>query len=205
MGVFARHVWGCAPERLVDHYRAHLTRNHADIGVGTGYCLHRCSPSFDRPRLALIDLEPNCLDHAFRRLARFQPRCYRRDVLQPLHGIGGPPFDSIALGGVLHCLGGDFAVKAAAFDNLAPLAAAGTRVFGYTLVSDGVRLRTRTRLVHELLNRVRVIDNASDRLADLEAALAARFADCRIDLVGCMALFSAVVPVHIQNQQRRLS
>jgi hypothetical protein len=126
-------------------------------------------------------------------------------VLRPLHGIEGPAFDSIALGGVLNCLAGDFAAKGAVFDNLAPLVAGGTRIFGYTLVSDSVRLRTRARLVHGLLNRAQVIDNASDRVADLEAALSARFVDCRVDLVGCMALFSAVVPVRIPNQQRRPS
>ena len=95
--------------------------------------------------------------------------------------------------------------KGAVFDNLAPLVAGGTRIFGYTLVSDSVRLRARTRLVHGLLNRARVIDNATDRLADLQAALSARFVDCRIDLAGCMALFSALVPGRIPNQQRRPS
>ena len=205
MGVFARHVWGCAAERLVEHYRANLTANHADIGVGTGYCLDRCGVPFQHPRLALIDLQPDCLTHASRRLARFHPRCYVRDVLRPLHGIEGPAFDSIALGGVLHCLAGDGVAKGSVFDNLSPLVAGGARIFGYTLVSDGVNVRARTRLVHAFLNRTRVIDNASDRLADLEAALAARFVDCRVDLVGCMALFSASVPVSIPTQQRRPS
>jgi hypothetical protein len=202
MGVLGPRVWGCAAERLVAHYRTHLTANHADVGVGTGYCLDRCL-GFGRPRLALIDLQPNCLNHASRRLSRFQPRCYHRDVLQPIRGIEGPAFDSIALGGVLHCLSGGLAAKGAVFDNLAPLVADGTRIFGYTLISDGVQRRVRTRFVHGLLNRARVIDNASDRLADLEAALSTRFVDCRVDLVGCMALFAAVVPARTPNPQRR--
>ena len=203
MGVFAERVWGCSPTRLLDHYRTHLTANHADIGVGTGYCLDRCGRRFDRARLALIDLQPNCLRHAAERLARFQPRCYVQDVLQPLHGIEGPSFESIALGGVLHCLAGDVAAKSVVFDNLAPLTASGTLIFGYTLVSNDVRRRARTRAVHGLLNRARVIDNRGDRLIDLQAALSTRFVDCRIDLVGCMALFSAVVPVRTPIQHRR--
>jgi hypothetical protein len=123
--------------------------------------------------------------------------------LRPLHGINGPAFDSVALGGILHCLAGDLATKAAVFDNIAPLVAGGTRIFGYTLVRDGVGLRARTRLVHELLNSARVIDNTRDRVADLHAALSARYADCRVDLVGCMALFSAVVPLRTSNHRRR--
>jgi hypothetical protein len=204
MGVLAQRVWSCAAERLVDHYRTHVTANHADIGVGTGYCLDLCGLPVSHARLALVDLQTNCLDHASRRLARFQPRCYRRDVLQPLRGIEGPAFDSVALGGVLHCLSGSAASKAAVFDNLAPIVTGGTVIFGYTLVSDGVQRRVRTRVVHSILNRARVIDNASDRVDELEAALSARFVECDVNLVGCMALFRAVVPA-TPNPHRRPS
>ena len=115
----------------------------------------------------------------------------------------GPAFDSIALGGVLQCLAGDLKAKSAVFDNLAPLAAGGTRIFGYTLVSDGVRFRKRSRLLHAVLNRARIVDNACDRVADLRAALDARFVHCRVDLIGCMALFSAVVPARISKAKRK--
>ena len=200
---FGKHVWGCDPDRLVDHYREHVTPNHADIGVGTGYCLDRCGFEAVGRRLALVDLQPNCLRYAARRLARYRPRCYIRDVLRPLEGIEAPPFDSIALGGVLHCLSGNLRAKGEVFDNLAPLAAADTRIFGYTLVSDGVCDRVRRRMLHAALNRARVVDNARDYAADLVIALSARFIDCRVDLVGCMALFSAVVPAPIAKPERK--
>jgi hypothetical protein len=200
---FGKHVWGCDPDRLVDHYRDHVTPNHADIGVGTGYCLDRCGLDRVSRRLALVDLQPNCLRYAARRLARYRPRCYIRDVLRPLKGIEAPAFDSIAVGGVLHCLSGNLRAKGEVFDNLAPLATAGTRVFGYTLVSDGVSDRVRRRMLHAALNRARVVDNARDYADDLVIALSARFVDCRVDLVGCMALFSAVVPTPIANPQRK--
>ena len=34
MHLFLKYVWGCNPDDLVDHYRKHVTSNHADIGVG---------------------------------------------------------------------------------------------------------------------------------------------------------------------------
>ena len=128
MGVFARHVWGCEPDRLVDHYREHVTSNHADLGVGTGYCLERCGFEAGSPRLALIDLQPNCLSHAAKRLARYRPRCHVRDVLRPMQRIEESPFDSIALGGVLHCLAGDLKTKAGSSTTLhrSPPAARGS-------------------------------------------------------------------------------
>jgi len=191
MGVVVGQVWGCAAHRLVDHYREHLTPNHADVGVGTGFCLDHCG--FDAsPRLALVDLQPNCLAHTARRLDRFIPQIYLRNVLYPVRGLGAT-FDSVALGGILHCLAGDLARKSVVFDNLAALTHTGTRIFGYTLVHDGVPARARRRLVAGFLNRMRYIDNRRDRVDDLRAALESRFVNSRIDLVGCMALFSAEV------------
>jgi hypothetical protein len=187
----APHVWGCPPNRLVDHYREHLTSNHADVGVGTGYCLDRAGLPGERPRLVLVDLQPHCLAYTARRLARYSPECHRRDVLEPIHGIG-PPFDSVALNGVLHCLGGDLSAKAPVLDHVAALCRPGGRIFGCTLVSDDVARQWRRRVVHACLNGLGFIDNRRDYVADLEAALARRFVESRIETVGCMALFSAL-------------
>src|ERR1043165_996739 len=52
VNLVAPRIWGCDPDILVDHYREHVTSNHADIGVGTGYFLDRCDFE-STPRLAL--------------------------------------------------------------------------------------------------------------------------------------------------------
>ena len=194
MYLLLKHVWGCNPRDLVKHYREHVTSNHADIGVGTGYCLDRCRFDSPDPRLVLIDLQSNCLEFTARRLARYRPRTYVRDVLRPIRDIADAPFDSIALGGVIHCLAGDLNQKSRVFDTLSMLAKSGTKIFGYSLVSDDVPRRARSRAVHRLLNWLRVVDNANDRLSDLKHELSTRFIDCRVRPIGCMALFSAVVP-----------
>ena len=194
VNLVAPRVWGCSPDTLVEHYREHVTSNHADIGVGTGYFLDRCGFDSPTPRLALIDLQPNCLAYTARRLSRYQPQTYLRDVLSPMAAIPGGPFDSIALPGIIHCLAGDLRRKCMVFDTIAPLIRPGTKIFGYTLVYDGVPLSARRRLVHPFLNRLRVIDNNNDRLSDLRRELRARFIECNVELVGCMALFSAVTP-----------
>ena len=194
VNLVAPRVWGCSPDTLVEHYREHVTSNHADIGVGTGYFLDHCGFDSPAPRLALIDLQPNCLEYTARRLSRYQPRTYLRDVLAPMQPIPGGPFDSIALGGIIHCLAGDLARKCKVFDTIAPLSRPGSKIFGYTLVHDGVPLSASRRLVHPFLNRLRVIDNTHDRLSDLRRELRARFIESRVELIGCMALFSAIVP-----------
>ena len=189
----APRVWRCSPERVVAFYDRHVTANHADLGVATGYFLDRCDFHTPHPRLALIDLQPHCLRYAARVLSRYQPETYLRDALTPIVGIPGRRFDSIAIGGVLHCLAGDLKRKARVFDAIAPLAKGGTKVFGYTLLRDGVD-STLARLARALLNRAGVVDNQNDTESDLRNALEARFAEVSIELSGCMALFSGVVP-----------
>ena len=192
MGLLARHVWDCPPNLLVEHYRKHVTSNHADIGVGTGYCLDRCGFDSSNPRLVLIDLQPNCLEYAAARLARYQPRMLVRDVLQPMPNVSRR-FDSVGLGGVLHCLPGEMRDKARAFDTLQALTHPGSKIFGYSLVMDAAKRRRRSDIVLHLLNRMRAVDNAGDRASDLARELTSRFAQCEVEQIGHMAFFSAVI------------
>jgi hypothetical protein len=45
--------------------------------------------------------------------------------------------------------------------------------------------------MHRALNRLRVIDNAGDRLDDLRDELSRRFVTSNVEPVGCLAFFSA--------------
>jgi len=193
MGVLARHVWDCPAENFVEHYRRHLTPNHAEIGVGTAYCLDRCGFDTPSPRLLLIDLQPNCLEFAAGRLDRYKPQICIHDALQSMRA-SDRRFDSIALGGVLHCLRGDMRRKTRVFDALGPLTSPGSKVFGYSLIADPPTRRARSRLVLFALNRAGVIDTSHDRVGDLTRELSNRFVSCTVELVGNMAFFSAVVP-----------
>lgn len=191
MGLLANRVWGCTAERFVDCYREHLKPAHADIGVGTGFCIDRCEPG-PTERLALIDLRQSCLDHCARRLERFHPETFVRDARKPIL-IDARRFGSIGLGGLLHSLPGEMRDKGCVFDAIAPIAAPGAVVFGYTLVRDGVRETLPRRLTHRLFNGLRIVDNDRDRMADLAAELGRRFTDCRLRLIGNVAFFSASV------------
>ena len=191
MGLLAERAWGCPARHFVDCYREHLKPSHADIGVGTGYCLDRCEPG-PIERLALFDLRQSCLDYCAHRLRRFRPETYVRDARAPIQ-IDTHCFESIGLGGLLHSLPGSMRDKSRVFDAITPLASPGATVFGYTLVRDGVHESLPRRLAHRLLNRLRVIDTDNDHMTDLAAELSRRFTDCRLRLIGNVAFFSAVV------------
>jgi len=42
LGLSNRFLWRCPTERLLEHYNRHVTENHLDVGVGTGYFLDNC-------------------------------------------------------------------------------------------------------------------------------------------------------------------
>jgi ubiquinone/menaquinone biosynthesis C-methylase UbiE len=81
----SNHVaWRCPTRKLLELYRANLSANHLEAGVGTGYFLDRAGRS-DFERLVLLDINRNCLARAERRLARFKPElarpiCLRRST-----------------------------------------------------------------------------------------------------------------------------
>ena len=189
VAVLARYVWSCPGQTFIAHYRKHVSANHADIGVGTGYCLDRCGFPVAIPRIALIDLQPNCLEYAARRLARYQPEIHLHDARRPLLGV--KPFDSIALGGLLHCLPGNLIEKSKVFDALRSICNPGTTVFGFTLVKDAVRERFSRRLAYCALNRLQLVNCSHDTADDWRRAFALRFRDYSVELFGCFAFFSA--------------
>jgi hypothetical protein len=65
-------AWRCPTRQLLDLYRADLSANHLEAGVGTGFFLDRVGGP-ELKRLVLLDINRNCLARAERRLARFKP------------------------------------------------------------------------------------------------------------------------------------
>jgi hypothetical protein len=188
LGYFSRLAWKCPAGRVLRHYDEHVSANHLDIGVGTGYFLDRCRfPS--PPRLVLMDPNEACLTKAGARLARYQPVQHRASVLEPIH-IDGPRFDSIGMTYVLHCLPGDMASKATAFEHLEDAARPGAVVFGATLLHGGVKRNRLARTVMTRNNKHRIFSNADDDLEGLSQALSQHVDHPVIEVVGCVALFA---------------
>ncbi len=189
LGVSNRFVWRCPTPRLRAHYARHVTDNHLDVGVGTGYFLDKTSFPSCTPRVALMDLNEHALAHAARRIERYAPETHVRNVLEPIV-LDGPAFDSIGASYLLHCLPGTIATKAVAFDHLGALLNPGGVLFGATLLQGGVRRNRAARGLMALYNRKGIFSNASDDLDGLTRALGDRFDDVAIEIVGCAALFA---------------
>ena len=193
LGVSNRLAWRCPSDEVLALYRAHVTGNHLDVGVGTGFFLAHCRFPTPQPRLALLDLNRNSLAYTARRLRRYEPTVFVGDVLAPLP-LPGPAYDSIGMNYLLHCLPSPMNRKAAAFDHLLPHLAPGGVLFGSTILGQGEGASAAGRALMRFYNSRRIFGNGDDSLEALRAALDARFEAVAVRQVGAVALFSARAP-----------
>lgn len=183
-------IWRCPIRRTLELYGRHLSSNHLEVGVGTGYFLDHSHFPGSEPRLALLDLSPHCLEHTATRLSRYAPEVYRANALAPIE-LAVQRFDSIAMNYVLHCMPGALPDKGIAFAHLKPLLNTSGVLFGSTVLRHGVRCDWRARAFMRLYNRRKLFCNLEDGLAGLREALEKTFHQVQIDVIGCVAQFSA--------------
>ena len=190
LGISNRFIWRCPTPRLAEHYNRHVTTNHLDVGVGTGYFLDHCQFPAPTPRVALMDLNAGVLAYASQRIARYQPETYRRNVLEPIV-LDAPPFDSVGINYLLHCIPGTMESKGMAFDHLKALMRPNAIIFGSTLLQGDVHRSSVAQKLMDTYNRKGIFSNQHDDLDGLQHALERRFRDVAIQVIGCAALFSA--------------
>jgi 2-polyprenyl-3-methyl-5-hydroxy-6-metoxy-1,4-benzoquinol methylase len=192
LGISNRFIWQCPTPGLVAHYNKHLSANHLDVGVGTGYFLDRCRFATATPRVALMDLNPEALAFTARRIDRYKPETYRRNVLEPIV-LNAARFDSVGVNYLLHCMPGSIESKAVVFDHLKTLMNPNAVLFGSTLLQGGVHRSALAQRLMAVYNKKGIFSNEQDDLDGLERALRSRFREVSVQVVGCGALFSGRV------------
>jgi 2-polyprenyl-3-methyl-5-hydroxy-6-metoxy-1,4-benzoquinol methylase len=192
LGVSNRWIWKCPTDQLEAHYNQHLSANHLDVGVGTGYFLDRCHFPSPNPRVGLMDLNVDALGFAAHRIARYHPEKYQANVLEPIP-FAGPKFDSIGVNYLLHCLPGSMESKAVVFDHLKALMNPNAVIFGSTLLQEGVDRGYFAQHLMSFYNKKRIFSNQEDSLERLKLELNRRFQWVNLRVIGCVAVFAARV------------
>ena len=191
-GISNRLAWKCPTKRLLKHYNQMVTANHLDVGVGTGYFLDRCKFPSQTPRVALMDLNSNTLEFTSRRIARYNPKTYCRNILDPIN-LNVEKFDSVGINYVLHCVPGNLKTKSVALDYLKALMNPNAVLFGSTILQGGVSINWLAKRLMASYNKKGMFSNQNDNLEDLKSALNQRFKDISVEVIGCVALFSGRV------------
>lgn len=189
LGFSNRLIWRCPSKHILALYNRHVTSNHLDVGVGTGYFLDRCTFPTGRTRVALMDLNPTCLEAARKRIERYRPEVYRANVLEPI-SLTSSKFDSIGLNYLLHCLPGTIRSKGTVFQHLKALLNPGGVMFGATLLHAGVHRSKAAQRLMAFYNSKGIFTNQQDDFDGLKEVLSRYLTAVEIDVVGCAVLFS---------------
>ncbi len=137
-----------------------------------------------------MDLNPNSLAVAAKRLARYHPETYIQNALDPVR-IDVSHFDSVGLANLLHCLPGTIRTKRAVFENLKAVLNPGGTLFGCTILYGGVKRSPQATLWLNYMNAFHLLTNKEDDLEELKQNLAECFTRSSVKVVGCVALFWA--------------
>ncbi len=188
LGCDCRFVWNCPSRHLLKLYNDCITGNHLDIGVGAGYFMDRCRFPSPNPRLVLMDLNRNSLEMAGKRLSRYRPEAYQRNVLEPFN-LDIPPFDSIGMMNLLHCLPGNMDTKSVAFKNALEVLKPGGILFGGTILNRKLKRNTMRTFTLKIVNRRGFMTNLEDTAEGLKASLEKYFTESEVWTIGAEALF----------------
>jgi 2-polyprenyl-3-methyl-5-hydroxy-6-metoxy-1,4-benzoquinol methylase len=187
---FSNHLlWNCPTKYIEDMFTQHTTKNHLDIGVGTGYYLKKCLDNSKR-RLALLDFNQNSLEKASLRISSFQPEIYQTNILESLNLKCGK-FDSISINYLLHCLKGDLKDKSIVFQNILPYLNNNGVVFGSTILGKDIEKNFFASKLMNFYNKKGIFSNTYDSLEDLEGVLQNYFCHVEIKVIGNVACFYA--------------
>ncbi|MDF2374941.1 MAG: class I SAM-dependent methyltransferase [Verrucomicrobiales bacterium] len=188
LGISNRWIWKCPTEEIVKLYQEHISDNHLEVGVGTGYFLEKVLP-VGKPRVALLDINRDCLEVAGARISEYRPEIYQENVLEPFP-LPGAGYDSIAINYLLHCLPGNLEIKAGkVMDHLAPYLHDQGTLFGSTILGANIKRPLAASLLMKLYNKKGVFSNSQDSLGAVMGALSTRFKAFNVEVHGCVVLF----------------
>ena len=179
----------CPEDHIVKFYLANISKNHLEVGVGTGYLLKKCLDAGKLSSVALLDLNDNCLSVTKKRLFPINCSAFKANILEELP-FTGHRFDSIGLNYVLHCIPGTFKEKGEALGNLGRYLNDGGLLFGSTAIyHPGQNLMA--KLVMDGYNRNGIFNNRSDIKEELARSLSNHFSHVRLDQIGNVLFFMA--------------
>lgn len=185
----SRAAWRFSASRILALYNRHLSENHLEIGVGTGYFLDKTTFPTAQPRITLVDLNANTLRATSRRIARYTPQCIVANALEPISFDG--LFSSIGMNYVLHTMPGNMREKTTALCHARSYLQEGGVLFGTTLLGAGVDANPLARLLMGAYNRLKWFSNRQDYLPDLKAGLEEHFSRYNVQVIGPTAIFEA--------------
>lgn len=188
--VAAPRFFRCPLRNFFAFYEQNLSRHHLDIGVGSGLMLRHCQQKQLLERVALLDLNPNCLRATGRVLAPLPVQSFCADILQPFP-IRNEQYGSVGLNFLLHCVPGSFREKGVVFNFIRSVLAPNGVVFGSTVLYQPGLANAPARWLMNRYNHAGIFNNRQDTQEDLQVLLGNLFENVELSLEGSVLFFRA--------------
>ncbi len=193
LGITSTYIWRASTSKvLLPFFKARVSSNHLDIGVGTGYYLANVDFAPDAS-VALCDLNEDSLATAKSRIPQLKTTSYHHDIFEPL--ATREKFGSISLVYLLHCLPGPPERKAAIFGHLKENLQKDGVLFGSTVLGKGVEHNWAGRILMKAYNRKGIFGNVDDSAEVFLKGLKLHFEDVDARIEGTVLLFTARDPI----------
>lgn len=193
-------IWRCQTDQLIQLYRSHVSRQHLEVGVGTGYLLNRAVFPSHWVTLHILDCNAKVLRHAYYRLARYSPVMLLCNLMSD-DWPALPKQQSIGMNYVWHALGGNLQERARVFEKLAAQLSENGVLFGSSVVGIHDRMPKLSQHVSRHWLRVGLFNNREDRPETLSAILGQHFLEVSVWQEGQVMLFVAKRPKRPKSLQ----
>ncbi|KAL9638290.1 MAG: hypothetical protein Q9164_001648 [Protoblastenia rupestris] len=192
LGIVSTYAWRCPTASiLLPFFRQHVSSNHLDIGVGTGYYLAKSDVPASTS-VTLLDLNQNSLDAAKARFGRPSAETIMHDIFEPLDP--SQKYGSISMFYLLHCLPGPVERKMAIFEHLKHNLTPDGVIYGANILGSKVKHNVFGKIILAGGNKEGFFDNRQDSAEAMERELKKHFKDVRCDVVGVIFMFSCSRP-----------
>ena len=186
-----RFVWRCPTVHLIEHARACLSPKHLEMGIGSGKLFQKVSVGRAFERLAIADVNLDCLGFARKVLHQENPETWKVNLLNPreeIQRLSG--FQSIGLNYVLHCLPLEFREKLELCGRLMDRCLEDGGVLSGCTLFPNLNPSRFSRKLMGFYNRRGVFHNQSDDPKLFWEWIDARGLDPQFYTVGCVGFFS---------------
>ncbi|CAM6918877.1 class I SAM-dependent methyltransferase [Enterobacter hormaechei] len=190
LSISNNYAWRCPTKKyLLPHFLQHLSLNHLDIGVGTGYYLRSIPANCN---ISLMDLNSASLSAASAKVgeARIQSKIIH-DVFECYPESLRDKFDSISMFYLLHCLPGSMSDKGTVIENAKMALTKDGVLYGATILGDGVIHNGFGKKLMTVYNRKGIFSNTHDSEDELRKILSRHFVNVEVIVKGVVALYTA--------------
>lgn len=183
-------LWKCKTSQLLQLYKDNVSSNHLDIGVGSGYYLKNVKDRLSK--VALMDLNPNCLEYVKNVLKDKEVSTYQLDILKDIAEEFYSKYDSISCNYLIHCLP-DNGNKEKVFENIAKMLSKDGVAFGSTIIND-----YSSRLAIKVANKFNakgIFDNKNDTYESIEKYIKNNFVEYTTKQIGSVCVYVMSKPL----------